>query len=290
MGISRVVIPAAGLGTRLLPATKAQPKEMLPLLDKPLVQYAVEEAAASGVSDIVVVAGRGRASMEDHFHRTPELEQRLRQQGDLELLQAVEAIAELGRLHFVSQGQPLGLGHALLCARGHVGPEPFAVLLPDEILVGPTPGLRQLLDRHGSRPGLGFSVCRVPRDQVSRYGIIEGTEETPGVWGVSNLVEKPSPGESPSSLAVTGRYVLHPGIFEVLGRTAPGARSEIQLTDAIAAMIDDGPVWAYELEGERYDVGSLDGYLEATVALALGREDLRGSLLSFIEQACIRPI
>jgi len=280
--IRKAVIPAAGLGTRFLPATKAQPKEMLPIVDKPTIQYVIEEAVASGVDDILIVTGKDKRAIEDHFDRAAELESLLLRRGQRALARSVRRISELADLHYVRQKEPLGLGHAVWCARRHVGEEPFAVLLGDDVVQSAEPCLKQLIrqyERH-RRPVLG--IQRVPPEEVSRYGVIAGRPLGDRLWEVVSLVEKPSPAEAPSNLAIIGRYVLEPEVFPILERQAPGAGGEIQLTDALKELNAVRPLLAYEFEGVRYDVGDRLGYLRATVEFALARDDLAGPFAAFL--------
>lgn len=280
--VRKAIIPAAGLGTRFLPATKAQPKEMLPLVDKPVIQYVVEEAVASGIRDILIVTGRGKRALEDHFDRSVELELLLRGRGDPELLASIRAIADMADIHYVRQKEPLGLGHAVLTGRAHIGDEPFAVLLGDEVFAGRVPCLRQVLDFHratGARAVIG--VREVPRNDVSRYGIVSGEEGEGGLL-LANLVERPAPESSPSSLAILGRYVLPPEIFDILASTGPGYGGEIQLTDALQTLAARGNVWGVRVRGRRFDVGNKMGFLKATVECALARADLAEEFRAYL--------
>lgn len=273
--VRKAVVPAAGLGTRFLPATKAQPKEMIPLVDRPALQYVVEEAVGAGLTDVLVVSSRGKEAMGDHFDRVLELEAALREKGKLEELEEVRRLAELGELHFVRQGRQLGLGHAVLQARAHVGEEPFAVLLGDDILEGGEGFLARMVEVHRREGRPVVAVREVPADQVSLYGIATATATgEDGVFEVTDLVEKPDPEEAPSTLAVIGRYVLPPGVFDVLEKTEPGAGGEIQLTDALRALARREPVLAVRHDGVRHDTGDKLGFLKATVQMAAGRADL----------------
>ncbi len=280
--ITKAVIPAAGLGTRFLPATKAQPKEMLPLIDTPTIQYVVEEAKSSGIEDILVIIGRDKGSIEDHFDRAPELEEFLKSKGKLDLLEVVQAVSHLADLHFIRQKVPMGLGHAVLSARRHVGPNPFTVLLGDDVFVGNPPVLKQLIDRW--RPGLSVvAVKRVSREEASRYGIAFGTWSADATLRVSHLVEKPRElADDVEPLAVMGRYVLDAGVFEALDGLAPGAGGEIQLTDALDLLARDGQLIAVPFRGERYDVGEKLGFVKATIEVGLSRPDLRDELLDYL--------
>lgn len=287
MRVRKAVIPAAGFGTRMLPATKAQPKEMLPIVDTPVIQHVVAEAVASGIDDILIITGRGKQAIEDYFDRSPELEQALA--GKQALLEAIRSIAGHASIHFIRQQQPLGLGHAVAMARRHVGDEPFAVLLPDELFVAAEPCLHQLIRQAESRRASVVAVRNVPLEQVSRYGIVASTAVEPGLHRVTSLVEKPEVSAAPSTLAVVGRYVLQAGVFAILEQLPAGRLGEIQLTDALRVLAGREPVLACEVEGRRYDVGEKLGYLQATVEFALERDDLsepfRRYLASLVEQA-----
>ncbi len=283
MRIRKAVFPAAGLGTRFLPATKAQPKEMLPLVDKPTIQYVVEEAVASGLTEVIIVTGRGKRAIEDHFDASFELEYYLQDRGKFEELAEIKTISELASVTYVRQKEPLGLGHAILCARALVGEEPFAVFLGDDLIVAQTPCMRQLLavfERYG---GPVVAVERVPRDQISRYGVIRPKPLGGNVYEVLDLVEKPQASEAPSDLAIIGRYVLTPDLFPVLAETRPDARGEIQLTDALRALRRARPLYAVEFEGKRYDTGDKLGFLKATVEFALARPDLAEAFRAYLK-------
>ncbi len=267
--IRKAVIPAAGLGTRFLPATKASPKEMLPLVDKPLIQYAVEEAVASGITDILVVTGRGKRAIEDHFDRSFELEETLRGNGKAKILKDLRRISDLANFCYVRQPEALGLGHAVLCAQHLVGNEPFAVILGDEVIDAPVPGLAQLIRVYEPGTGAVIGVQKVQRSEVHQYGIIALRRVGPGLFRVTDLVEKPKAKAAPSQYAVIGRYVLSPEIFRILRRTPPGKNGEIQLTDALRELGRRAPIYALEIQGARYDAGDKLGFLKATVDLAL---------------------
>jgi UTP--glucose-1-phosphate uridylyltransferase len=272
--VRKAVIPAAGLGTRFLPATKAQPKEMLPLVDKPAIQYVVEEAVRVGLRDILVITGRGKRTLEDHFDRSFELEQQLERGGKHDLLKQVREIADLADIHYVRQGEPRGLGHAVSVARQHVGDEPFVVMLADDIMVDDSRLLTGMLDayqRHGSSV---VALKRVPPSHISSYGCAAGEVVADDLVRIREIVEKPAPEDAPSDLAVMGRYVFTAGIFDALETVEPGKGGEIQLTDAIAALLADGVVHGYVFEHGRYDIGDKLDYLRATVELALQRDDL----------------
>jgi UTP--glucose-1-phosphate uridylyltransferase len=284
MSVRKAVFPAAGLGTRFLPATKAQPKEMLPLVDKPTIQYVVEEAVASGISQIIIVTGRGKRAIEDHFDASFELEYYLNDRNKLDELAQIKTISEMAEVSYVRQKEPLGLGHAILCARGLVGDEPFAVFLGDDIIGGaPTPCMRQLLDVYEKYDGPVIGVERVPRERLHQYGVIAGTPKGGNVYEITDLVEKPSAAEAPSDLAIIGRYVLTPDIFEILAQTAADARGEIQLTDALRALQRQRPMYAVEFEGKRYDTGDKLGFLKATVEFALERPDLGEAFRAYLK-------
>ena len=279
--IRKAIIPAAGLGTRFLPATKAQPKEMLPIVDKPAIQFIMEEAMASGIEEILIITGRNKRSIEDHFDRSLELEQQLRAQGKYDLLKMVEEISDV-TVHFIRQKEAKGLGHAVLCARQFVGDEPFAVLLGDDLVDAAVPCLSQLIDVYQEFGGSVLGVQPVPKDQVSQYGIVDPRPVKPNVWQAVNLVEKPQMEEAPSDLAVLGRYVLTPAIFERLAHTPPGRGGEIQLTDAICTLAAQEKVYAYQFDGRRYDIGDKEGFLEATVEQALKRPELRDRFMAYL--------
>lgn len=279
--IRKAIIPAAGLGTRFLPATKAQPKEMLPIVDKPAIQFIMEEAMASGIEEILIITGRNKRSIEDHFDRSLELEQQLRAQGKYDLLKMVEEISDV-TVHFIRQKEAKGLGHAVLCARQFVGDEPFAVLLGDDLVDAAVPCLSQLIDVYQELGGSVLGVQPVPKEQVSQYGIVDPRPVKPNVWQAVNLVEKPQAEEAPSELAVLGRYVLTPAIFERLAHTPPGRGGEIQLTDAICTLAAQEKVYAYQFDGRRYDIGDKEGFLEATVEQALKRPELRDRFMAYL--------
>jgi UTP--glucose-1-phosphate uridylyltransferase len=281
--VRKGVFPAAGLGTRFLPATKAQPKEMLPLVDKPTIQYVVEEAVASGLSEIVIVTGRNKRAIEDHFDAAFELEYYLNDRGKVDELAQIKTISELASVSYVRQKEPLGLGHAILVARPLVGDEPFGVFLGDDIIgQAATPCMRQLLDvfeRYG-HPVL--AIERVPRHRIQQYGVIAGRNVGGNVWQIDDLVEKPLPQDAPSDLAIIGRYVLTPDIFPILAETAADKRGEIQLTDALRALCKRRPMYAVEFEGKRYDTGDKLGFLKATVEFALARPDLADEFRAYL--------
>lgn len=288
--VRKAVIPAAGLGTRFLPATKAQPKEMLPVVDKPAIQYIVEEAVASGIEDIIIITGRGKRAIEDHFDKAYELESILEGKMDFERLREIREIVNLVDIHYIRQREPKGLGHAVYCARKFVGDEPFAVLLGDDIVVSETPCLRQLIEVYDEYGGTVLGVQEVPTAEVSRYGIVDPKsseeikpEHRQQVWPVQDLVEKPSVEKAPSNIAILGRYIIQPEVFHYLEKQTPGAGGEIQLTDALRKLREVGPLYAYSFEGRRYDIGTKLGYLQATVEIALEREDLKDEFADYLK-------
>ncbi|HET8570784.1 MAG TPA: UTP--glucose-1-phosphate uridylyltransferase GalU [Candidatus Limnocylindria bacterium] len=275
MRVRKAVLPAAGFGTRFLPATKAIPKEVLPLVDKPIIQYAVEEAVASGIEQIIIVIATGRSAIEDHFDSNPTLDRWLEERGDIDMLRQVRRISEIGPIAFVHQKEQLGLGHAVLMAKELVGDEPFAVLLSDDVMLNPggEPVTKQLIDAHVNHRGSVVAVQRVPHDEVTRYGIVQTVHSEGRLYEINDLVEKPAVADAPSDLAVLGRYVLTPKIFDMLEQTQRGAGGEIQLTDAIKMLMQEQPVFGYQFEGVRHDAGTRIGWLEANVAVGLDSED-----------------
>jgi UTP--glucose-1-phosphate uridylyltransferase len=287
MRVRKAVFPAAGWGTRFLPATKAQPKEMLPLVDKPIIQYAVEEAVAAGIEQVIIVTSSQKRAIEDHFDLSYELEHLLEEKGDIEMLRQVRHISDLAQVAYVRQKEQLGLGHAVLMAKDLIGHEPFAVILPDDVVIGDRPCIGQLIHAYERTHSSVVAVMEVPREETSRYGVIAAERsEDPLDHGrlhrVTQLVEKPEPKKAPSNLAIIGRYVLTPKIFDKLEQTQRGAGGEIQLTDAIQAMMEEQGVYAYEFEGTRYDAGTTMGWLKASVELALGRPDLGPEFRSYL--------
>jgi UTP--glucose-1-phosphate uridylyltransferase len=281
--VRKAVIPAAGLGTRFLPATKAQPKEMLPIVDKPTIQYIIEEAISSGIEEILIIIGHGKDSIVDHFDRSFELELNLKAHHKDDLLEMVQDISDI-KLHYIRQKEALGLGHAVLCAKQFVGDEPFAVLLGDDVVDSATPCLKQLIDVYDKTNSSVLGVQEVAEDKVSSYGIIAPKSEIiDRVCVVRDMVEKPAIADAPSKLAVLGRYLITPKIFELLENTAPGKGAEIQLTDALKELAKIEKVVAYDFIGRRYDVGSKQGFLEATVEYALKRNDLKGDFLNYLK-------
>jgi UTP--glucose-1-phosphate uridylyltransferase len=282
MKIKKAVIPAAGLGTRFLPATKAQPKEMLPIVDKPTLQYIIEEAINSGIEEILIITGRNKKSIEDHFDKSVELELELEAKGKTELLEEVRKISDMANIHYIRQKEPKGLGHAIHCAKTFVGNEPFAVMLGDDIVDNEEPCLKQLMDCFNEYKTSILGVQRVADKDISKYGIVKNLKIEDRVHKVKDLIEKPSIEEAPSNIAILGRYILMPEIFDVLENTEPGKGGEIQLTDALKALSKEQAIYAYEFEGRRYDVGDKLGYLKATVEMALKREDLGEDFLNYL--------
>lgn len=281
MKVRKAIIPAAGLGTRFLPATKAMPKEMLPIVDKPTIQYIVEEAVESGIEDIIIVTGKGKRAIEDHFDNSFELEQNLLEKQKFDLLTEVQKSSKV-EIHYIRQKEPNGLGHAIWCARKFIGNEPFAVLLGDDIVRADTPCLKQMMDQYESSFASIIGVKHVSDEEVSRYGIVDGNEIEKRLYSINHLVEKPKKEEAPSNLAIMGRYILTPRIFDILNNQKPGAGGEIQLTDAIAELNRIESVYAYEFEGMRFDVGDKLGFIQTTIDYALQREDLRYELLKYL--------
>jgi UTP--glucose-1-phosphate uridylyltransferase len=281
--IKKAVIPAAGFGTRFLPATKALPKEMLPIVDKPNLQYIIEEAIASGIEDIIIVTGRNKKSMEDHFDKSIELELLLKKTGKLELLETVENISNLVDIHYMRQKEPLGLGHAILCTKKFIGNEPFAVLLPDDIIDAEVPALKQMMGKYEEVQSSILGVNEVPNEDVHKYGIVDYSEAENNLFSVKKLVEKPSIQNAPSNQAIVGRYILTPGIFDELEKVQPDSKGEIQLTDAIDSLLMKESIYSYIFEGKRYDVGDKFGFLQATFDFALKRDDLREPLLAYLK-------
>jgi len=286
--VRKAVFPAAGLGTRFLPATKAQPKEMLPIVDKPIIQYGVEEAMHSGIQNIIIVTGRGKTAIEDHFDVSFELEQQLESRGKKELLAVVRGISDMINVSYVRQKEALGLGHAVLRASELVGEEPFAVVLADDVIEAETPCLRQLLDVYGFFGAPVLAVMEVPRENISAYGAIDAEPVSHNgshdrVYRIRDLVEKPKAADAPSNLAIIGRYVLTPEIFLSLESIKPGSGGELQLTDALKHMLRSRPIYAYRFEGTRYDAGDKLGFLKATVEFALRRKDLGGPFREYLK-------
>lgn len=281
--VRKAIIPAAGLGTRFLPATKAMPKEMLPIVDKPTIQYIVEEAIASGIEDIIIVTGKGKRAIEDHFDFAPELEQNLLEKGKTELLDKVRYSTNLADIHYIRQKEPKGLGHAVWCARNFIGDEPFAVLLGDDIVQSETPCLKQLINIYEETHSSVIGVQKVPMEETHRYGIVDPAQQNGRRYQVSNLVEKPAAGTAPSNLAIMGRYVLTPEVFMFLDKQQTGAGGEIQLTDAIQELNQIQRVFAYDFEGKRFDVGEKIGFVKTTIDFALQNEELRHEIMDYLK-------
>lgn len=284
MKVRKAIIPAAGLGTRFLPATKAQPKEMLPIVDKPTIQYIIEEAIASGIEDIIIVTGRNKRSIEDHFDRSLELEEALKKSKNEDMLRLVDDISNMVDIHYIRQKEPKGLGHAIYCARSFIGDEPFAVLLGDDIVHSRVPCLKQLIEVYEEYKTTILGCQYVDPSEVNRYGIVDGMLIENDVYKVKHLVEKPKVEEAPSNLAILGRYIIDPRIFDFLENTQPGAGGEIQLTDALKALAMEEAMYAFSFEGKRYDVGNKLGYLEATMEFALRNHELRDDFKEYIQK------
>ncbi|HDR7367083.1 UTP--glucose-1-phosphate uridylyltransferase GalU [Bacillus toyonensis] len=280
--VRKAIIPAAGLGTRFLPATKAMPKEMLPIVDKPTIQYIVEEAILSGIEDIIIVTGKGKRAIEDHFDHSFELEQHLLEKGKYEMLEKVQVPSRIN-IHYIRQKEPKGLGHAVWCARKFIGNEPFAVLLGDDIVQAETPCLRQLIEHYEVTNSAVIGVQNVPENETYRYGIIDPFQRKGRSYQVRKFVEKPEQGTAPSNLAIMGRYVLTPEIFRFLENQQTGAGGEIQLTDAIQRLNEIQHVFAYDFEGRRYDVGEKFGFIQTTIEMALQHKELKGPLINYME-------
>ncbi|EFV78219.1 MULTISPECIES: UTP--glucose-1-phosphate uridylyltransferase GalU [Cytobacillus] len=286
--IKKAVIPAAGLGTRFLPATKAQPKEMLPIVDKPTIQYIIEEAVESGIEDIIIVTGRSKRAIEDHFDKSVELEMLLERTGKHEMLEVVENISNLVDIHYVRQKEPLGLGHAVLCAKKFIGNEPFAVLLGDDIVDSEVPALKQMIDQYTKVQSSILGCNEVPRSEVYKYGIVNYSENTGDLFKVKSLVEKPAVEEAPSTQAIVGRYILTPAIFDMLEDVQPDKKGEIQLTDAIDSLLDKESIYSYIIQGNRYDVGDKFGFLQASIDFALKRPDLKDKLSAYLKELNVK--
>lgn len=288
MKIKKAIIPAAGLGTRFLPATKAQPKEMLPIVDKPTIQYIVEEAVASGIEDIIIVTGRTKKSIEDHFDKSVELEMELEKQGKDELLEIAKSVSDIANIYYIRQKEPKGLGHAILQAKTFVGDEPFAVLLGDDVITSEVPCLKQMMDMYDKYQSSILGVQTVDQSQVSKYGIVDGVQLEDRMYTVNDMVEKPSSEEAPSNVAVLGRYIINPWVFKYLEKQEIGAGGEIQLTDALCKLAKEEKMYAYDFVGKRYDVGSKMGFLQATVEFALNREDLQEEFKAYLKKIVIK--
>ncbi|WP_053832684.1 UTP--glucose-1-phosphate uridylyltransferase GalU [Paraclostridium bifermentans] len=281
--VKKAIIPAAGLGTRFLPATKSQPKEMLPIVDKPTLQYIIEEAINSGIEEILIITGRNKKSIEDHFDKSVELELELQQKGKTEMLEMVQEISNMVNIHYIRQKEPKGLGHAIHCAKSFIGDEPFAVLLGDDIVDSDTPCLKQLIDAYDEYKTSILGVQEVAKDDTDKYGILDCKYIEDRVYKVKDMVEKPSVEEAPSNIAILGRYIITPAIFEILENQAPGKGGEIQLTDALKTLAQHEAIYAYNFEGRRYDVGDKLGFLEATIDFALKRENLKDGLMNYMK-------
>ncbi|MED4976445.1 UTP--glucose-1-phosphate uridylyltransferase GalU [Heyndrickxia faecalis] len=281
--VRKAIIPAAGLGTRFLPATKAMPKEMLPIVDKPTIQYIVEEAVESGIEDIIIVTGKGKRAIEDHFDNAWELEQNLAEKGKFDLLEKVRYSSNLANIHYIRQKEPLGLGHAVWCARNFIGDEPFAVLLGDDIVQNDPPCLKQLIDQYEETRSSVIGVQQVAEEETHRYGIIAPVVQEGRRYQVEKFVEKPKQGTAPSNLAIIGRYLLTPEIFMFLDKQEKGAGGEIQLTDAIQELNQIQRVFAYRYEGKRFDVGEKLGFVTSTIEMALQHEEIKHDLMTFLE-------
>ena len=282
--IRKAVFPAAGLGTRFLPATKAVPKEMLSLVDKPLIQYGIEECVAAGLTQSIIVTSRGKTTIEDHFDQSFELEQMLAKRQKSDLLAVAQSVAKLTQISYVRQAAALGLGHAVLCARELVGPEPFAVVLSDDVIDSVAPCVGQLAAVHAQYGTSVVALIEVPREQISAYGVVEADEISPGLYRIRSLVEKPKPEEAPSNLAIIGRYVLTPQIFDSLTRIAPGAGGEIQLTDGMRHLLGSQPIYGLKFEGRRFDAGDKQGFLRATVEFGLKHPTLGAAFRSYLRE------
>ncbi|GAB6988832.1 UTP--glucose-1-phosphate uridylyltransferase GalU [Paenibacillus pini] len=284
MKIRKAVIPAAGLGTRFLPATKAQPKEMLPIVDKPAIQYIVEEAVEAGIESIIIVTGRNKQSIENHFDRSVELEQALENKAKWDLLEEVKGISDMVNIHYIRQKEPLGLGHAILCAQQFIDDEPFAVLLGDDIMMSDTPALKQMMHVYERYKKQMIGVQPVPKQETSKYGIISYDKYGDRIYRVTDLVEKPAPEVAPTNIAVMGRYILNPSIFPELERLEKGAGDEYQLTDALRQLCGKEGILALALEGKRFDIGDKMGYMYAILEMAIQREELRRPLINHMQQ------
>ncbi|QYE97304.1 UTP--glucose-1-phosphate uridylyltransferase GalU [Paraclostridium sordellii] len=282
--VRKAIIPAAGLGTRFLPATKSQPKEMLPIVDKPTLQYIIEEAVNSGIEEILIVTGRSKKSIEDHFDRSIELELELEQKGKLDMLKIVQDISNMVDIYFIRQKEPKGLGHAIYCAKSFVGDEPFAVLLGDDIVDSEKPCLKQLIGAYNEYNTSILGVQEVAKENTNKYGILDVKHIEDRVYKVNDMVEKPKVEEAPSNIAILGRYIITPAIFEILENQKPGKGGEIQLTDALKTLGEHEAIYAYNFEGKRYDVGDKLGFLKATVDYALKRPELKSDFIEFLKE------
>lgn len=284
MKVKKAVIPAAGWGTRLLPATKAQPKEMLPIVDKPSIQYIVEEAVAAGIEDILIISSKNKQSIEDHFDKSQLLENVLKRQGKTELLKEVQDISEMITIHTVRQKEQKGLGHAIYCAKSFIGNEAFAVLLGDDIIDSKEPVIKKMMEVYEEK-GASILGCKtVPKKDLNKYGIVDFSHKEGDIYKIKDLIEKPALAKAPSELAILGRYIITPAIFEILENTSPGKGGEIQLTDALKSLLAEEAVYGYDFEGKRYDVGNKMGFLKTTVELALAREDLGPEFKEYLKE------
>ena len=285
MKIRKAVIPAAGLGTRFLPATKAQPKEMLPIVDKPTLQYIIEECIGSGIEEILIITGRNKKSIEDHFDKNIELEMELEKSGKQEMLEMVRNISDMANIHFIRQKEPKGLGHAIYCSKTFVGNEPFAVLLGDDIVYNEEkPCLKQILECYNEYKTSILGVQKVPRENINKYGIVEAKHIEDRVYKVKGLIEKPNMNQTNSNIAILGRYIITPRIFEILENLEPGKGGEIQLTDALLKLSKEEAIYAYNFEGKRYDVGDKFGFLQATVEYALRKDELKDDFIKYLKE------
>lgn len=286
--VKKAIIPAAGLGTRFLPATKAQPKEMLPIVDKPTLQYIIEEAIASGIEEILIITGRNKKSIEDHFDKSIELELELEKSGKTEMLDMVRHISDMINIQYIRQKEPRGLGHAILCAKSFIGDEPFAVILGDDIVDSKTPCLKQLIDIYYEYNTTIIGVQTIDKKDVNKYGIIQGKYIDENIHLIKDLVEKPDIETAPSNIAILGRYILKPDIFRILENQKPGKNNEIQLTDALKTLCESQAMYAFEFEGKRYDVGEKFGFLQATVEFALKNNELKDEFLDYLKELVIK--
>ena len=284
MKVTKAVIPAAGFGTRFLPATKAVPKEMLPIVDKPTIQYIVEEAIAAGIEDLIIITSRGKDALINHFDKAFELETVLERDGKTEMLEAVREVSEKINVHFIRQQEQKGLGHAVLYAKSFIGNEPFAVMLGDDVVVSEKPCIGQLIEQYEKTGATVLGVQKVGMEHVSKYGIVDCEKVEGRLYKLNGMVEKPKKEDAPSDIAVLGRYVITPAIFDCLEKTPKGAGGEIQLTDALVMLAKDEPMYAYDFEGKRYDIGNKQGFLSATVEFALSREDLKDEFAAYLKE------
>lgn len=284
MKVRKAVIPAAGLGTRFLPATKAQPKEMLPIVDKPTIQYIVEEAVAAGIEDIIIISGRGKRAVEDHFDKSYELENMLKQKNKIAMLEVVENISKLANIYYVRQKEPKGLGHAIYRAKSFIGNEPFAVMLGDDIVRSDIPCIGQMINKYNEFGNSVIGLQKVDISDVSSYGVIGGEQVADRLYNIKEMVEKPAIADAPSNLAIMGRYIINPEIFGCIERTKPGKNDEIQLTDALAMLLENQNIYGYEFTGKRYDVGNKLGFLKATVEIALEQEEVKDNFKQYLRE------